>query len=155
MQRYVCIILLVIFGSIGILLWIKPQYVVSVVKSDSMQPTLHRGDLLIAQLQFEPQLQDIVFVQLPIPKEFAQEVICHRIVAKQGIFFVTKGDANAFEDEWLYNDDKEEGSSETNAGFRRQQIIAKVRWHFPMIGYPALLIRETLLAKVNSLDYTR
>lgn len=64
MQRYVCIILLVIFGSIGILLWIKPQYVVSVVKSDSMQPTLHRGDLLIAQLQFEPQLQDIVFVQV-------------------------------------------------------------------------------------------
>ena len=61
---YVCIVLLiiVIFGSIGIQL--KSQYVVSVVKSNSMQPALHRGDLLIAQLHFEPQLQDIVFVQV-------------------------------------------------------------------------------------------
>ena len=80
-----------------------------------------------------------------------KEVLCHRIVAKQGIFFLTKGDNNAFEDDWLYNDTKEASESgDTSVGFRRQQIIAKVRWHFPLIGYPALLVRESLLAKVNN-----
>ena len=37
---------------------------VSIVKSDSMRPTLNRGDLVIAHLNFEPQWQDIVFVQV-------------------------------------------------------------------------------------------
>ena len=29
-----------------------------------MQPTLYRGDLVVGQRYFEPQVQDIVFVQV-------------------------------------------------------------------------------------------
>ena len=59
-------ILVILFGCVGLLLVLLSRliFMVSIVKSDSMRPTLNRGDLVIAHLNFEPQLQDIVFVQV-------------------------------------------------------------------------------------------
>ena len=131
-----------------------------------MQPALHRGDLVIGQRYFEPQVQDIVFVQVstcPLAKQkydfekkpcathslklpISDQVICHRIVSKKGQLFETKGDANKVTDNWLYK---------TKSGFTRRDMIGKLSWHIPTVGMPILLIRETLLAKVSKGNHNR
>lgn len=69
----------------------------TVVVSDSMNPTLKKGDLVLVQkINVKPQVGDIVTFKAPdidLP-------ITHRITSISGNEFRVKGDANSEEDTW-------------------------------------------------------
>ncbi len=69
----------------------------AVVASDSMSPTLNKGDLILMQtIYVKPEKGDIIMVNVPdmrLP-------VMHRIVSISGNGLRTKGDANPTEDSW-------------------------------------------------------
>ena len=67
-----------------------------IVAGNSMEPRLHRGDLVIVRQATDYQIGDIVTYRHP---EIGP--IIHRIVAQEGNRFVFKGDNNAWIDSYL------------------------------------------------------
>ena len=59
------------------------------VESNSMQPALSRGDLLVVGQEAEPAVGDIVVYQDP-----SIGLVVHRVVALDGDLVTTQGDAN-------------------------------------------------------------
>lgn len=55
---------------------------------------------------------------------------------------MTKGDANAKDDSWLFG-------SQKRKGFYQEDILGKVYARIPVIGLPILSVQETLIGKVN------
>lgn len=70
----------------------------SVVASDSMNPALKKGDLILMQKMYlKPDTGDIIMVNVPnmrVP-------VMHRVVSGSDNSFRTKGDANPTEDSWV------------------------------------------------------
>lgn len=70
----------------------------SVVASDSMNPTLKKGDMILMQkIYLKPDTGDIIMVNVPnlrLP-------VMHRVVSGSDNSFRTKGDANPTEDSWV------------------------------------------------------
>ena len=96
-----------------------PLPIVSVV-SNSMEPVLHRGDLLIVA-KSDYQIGDIVIYNRPD----TQFTIVHRIIKETDGGFVIKGDNNPVPD----------------PGFvQENQILGKVQFAIPLLGYPRLAL---------------
>ncbi|HEY9246308.1 MAG TPA: signal peptidase I [Candidatus Methanoperedens sp.] len=69
----------------------------SIIISDSMNPTLKKGDLILMQnIIVKPEIGDIVTYNV----QNKQLPITHRIVSISGKELVTKGDSNPSEDSW-------------------------------------------------------
>lgn len=96
------------------------QPVVSVV-SGSMEPVLHRGDLLLVQGRDVYEVNDIAIYQKPED----QFTIVHRIIEKTEEGFIFKGDNNPGPD---------------IAIVPQNRIIGKVLLAVPLLGYPRLLL---------------
>jgi len=94
-----------------------PMPIVAVV-SDSMEPILHRGDLLLSTRIDEPQAGDIVIYQ---GQRFT---VVHRIVELTENGYITKGDNNLIADPPI----------------RREQVFGKVWFAVPLLGYPRLAL---------------
>jgi len=118
---------LILLGGVAIYSAPHLGWVIDGVPTRSMSPTISRGALVIAKpVQTNSiALGDIIIYRSNItPKNN----ICHRVVSistSSPLIFHTKGDANAF---W----DPEPVPA--------QDIIAKVVWHFPVIGFAAIFI---------------
>ncbi|MDD5287807.1 MAG: signal peptidase I [Dehalococcoidales bacterium] len=98
------------------------------VRSGSMSPAITRGSLVVASPVFTGNiaLGDIVIYRKDSAKE---NYICHRVVGisrNSPLVFYTKGDANAFTD---------------TEPVREQNILARVAWHAPVIGFAAIFIK--------------
>lgn len=97
---------------------------VSVV-SESMEPVLHRGDLLFVTAENQYNVRDVVIYQDPrIPY-----TIVHRIISTQEqdgkTYFTIKGDNNPVPDPYPV------ASSE---------VKGKVQFAIPLLGYPRLAL---------------
>lgn len=97
-----------------------PMPVVSVV-SNSMEPILHRGDLLLVKGYGEYDAGDIAIYQSPAVKF----TIVHRIIEKTDGGFVFKGDNNPAPDK---------------LAVKKEQIVGKVMFAVPLLGYPRLAL---------------
>lgn len=74
----------------------------SVVVSDSMNPTLKKGDLILMQnIYTKPISGDIISVKVPD----MQLPVMHRVVSISNSGLRTKGDANPTEDPWIVSKD--------------------------------------------------
>jgi len=94
-----------------------PMPIVSVV-SGSMEPVLHRGDLLFVTAG-DYKVGDIVIYN----RNDVPYTIVHRIIKETPKGFVIKGDNNPVPD----------------PGFvKKEQILGKVRFAIPLLGYPRL-----------------
>jgi len=94
--------------------------IVSVV-SESMEPVLHRGDLLLVVNPEEPKINDIVIYK----RLDTGMIIVHRIVGMENDEYIIKGDNNKFPD---------------SPNVKREQILGKVVFAVPLLGYPRLLL---------------
>jgi signal peptidase I len=74
----------------------------SVVVSDSMNPTLKKGDLILMQnIYAKPEIGDIITIKVPdmrLP-------VMHRVASISDSGLRTKGDANPTEDSWVVTKD--------------------------------------------------
>lgn len=85
------------------------------VQSGSMEPVISTGDIILINALSTYQKNDIVTFM-----ESNGRIVTHRIIDKSGDLFITKGDANRIED---------------NAKTKPQNILGKLVFTFPKIGY--------------------
>jgi len=120
---YIFIITLAVLGVllIAALFPIKGNIQIKVVKSGSMEPTIHTGSIVVVKPMTSYTKGDIVTFGPDTKKEIP---VTHRIVEVKGegvpMSFVTKGDAN--ED----SDMKE---------IAPREVIGKVLFSIPYLGY--------------------
>ena len=93
--------------------------IVSVV-SDSMEPTLHRGDLLFVVRPDELATGDVVVYR----RTDREITIVHRLIEIRGDEYIIKGDNNPYAD----------------PSVSREMIIGKVVGGTPLLGYPRLML---------------
>ena len=110
---------------------------VVVVLSGSMEPSIHRGDLLVLSNFQQPPLTsgDIVVYKIP-GKEIP---IVHRIIKihdslKGGIKVLSKGDNNMVDDRGLYGYGRD--------WLERDLIIGKARAFLPYAGMVTILMND-------------
>ncbi|MBS3055980.1 MAG: signal peptidase I [Candidatus Aenigmarchaeota archaeon] len=96
-----------------------PMPLVSVV-SESMEPVLHRGDLLFVT-GGNYSVRDVVIYQ----RYDVDYTIVHRIIEEDENGLTIKGDNNPMPDPGYVE---------------RSQILGKVRFAMPMLGYPRLAL---------------
>ena len=95
--------------------------------SGSMEPTIEVGSMVVTQPYTdsnEPQIGDIITFARP-----GLGVVCHRIVNlnPSGPGYITQGDANDNADLWVV---------------QRKEIIGKVVFHVPYLGYTSDFVRS-------------
>lgn len=119
------VILLLIFLFLGTILIVPPilgwQNVV--VLSDSMEPTLHRGDLICIQ---PCEMSDVNTGDVITFQNNYGVYVTHRVfeVNEEGI--VTKGDANSDIDAYVVNSNN---------------FVGKMKYHIPYLGKWIQIIR--------------
>lgn len=118
-----------LIGILGIALLFLPQIGISVdsIMSGSMEPTLKTGGIVLTDTRDKiPEIGDIVTYQM------GESKVTHRVVRKEGKNYVTKGDANNREDPAVVSS---------------EQVIGKVIFTVPFLGYIAFFVRQkTVLA---------
>ena len=112
----VIVVAYIFYFSLGIALG-TPNPMFSVV-SESMEPTLHVGDMVVIA-KSDYQVGDIVvYMRGSIP-------IIHRIIEKNNEGFIIKGDNNPVSDPGVV---------------KQSQIVGKSVVVFPVLGYPRLFL---------------
>ena len=91
------------------------------VVSGSMEPVIHVGSMILVQENAEYEPGDIV-----VYLKDSGELIVHRLISVTGDFAITKGDANATEDDLI----------------RTAQILGTVETVIPVLGQVVLWLGE-------------
>ena len=91
------------------------------VASNSMEPVLHKGDLLFVTGVKNPDIGDIVIYNRPD----VSYTIVHRIIKKTKDGYIIKGDNNNVPDSGIV---------------KKNQITGKVLVAVPLLGYPRLAL---------------
>jgi len=106
MKKTKIIALIIVAGVfIGLLVYIRHNYLISYIKSESMEPTYYRGDIVIVRRgdPREIKVGDVIVFREPN----GNDLILHRVVyieERDGkLYFLTKGDnpvTNPYIDSW-------------------------------------------------------
>lgn len=113
------IIAWLIYQFLSIIL-ITPVPLVAVV-SNSMEPKINVGDLLVVTGYGDYKLNDIVVYHKP---SVGFDIV-HRIINETSDGYVTKGDNNPYTDNWIV---------------KRKEILGKVIIAIPLLGYPRIML---------------
>lgn len=122
-----------LIGIICAILILVPHNRISVdaVMSGSMEPVLRTGGVVFTDTgEKSPKVGDIIAYQL------GDSRIVHRVIRKTKQGYVTKGDANNMEDPSLVS---------------AEQIIGKVIFTLPFLGYVAVFARQKTILAVLAL----
>lgn len=114
----------IMIGVMSVFLLMLPHIGISVdvVMSGSMEPTLKTGGIVFTDTRnCIPEAGDIVTYKR------GESKVTHRIIRKEKQSYITKGDANNREDPIVVNAD---------------QIIGKVIFTLPFLGYAAIFVRQ-------------
>lgn len=95
---------------------------ISVVVSESMEPTIMTNDFVVYKKANEYKVDDIIVFS------FNGELIIHRIISKSEDGYITQGDNNSEDDYYRYGFIKDE------------QILGKLVNNFHLLGLGKLLI---------------
>ncbi len=117
----------------GVVIYMAPHlgWMVDGVRSGSMSPTIKRGTLVVAEpvKAGNVALGDIIIFRKDATGE---NYVCHRVIGKtrnSPIEFQTRGDANPFPDP---------------EPVPARNILARVIWHFPIIGFAAIFFKTPM-----------
>ena len=118
-----------------LIIGIMVAHQLNVVSSDSMEPVLYKGDIVL--IDYNPSSIEVGDIIVYKATWFENKPVIHRIIAKQSsnddIFYTIKGDINDIQDPYQIS---------------RNQIISKVvvidskPFVIPRIGYISLWIQE-------------
>lgn len=118
MKFFSVIVYVLVFG---VNWWWNVLYVVA---SGSMEPTLHRGDLLFTVPASSVDVGDIVIFK-------THHDIVHRVIRKHPKGVLTKGDNNPIDDRFMYK-----------GWLPYNKIKSKIVFSVPLVGYPSLWLSE-------------
>ncbi|MCX9082449.1 MAG: signal peptidase I [Candidatus Methanoperedens sp.] len=91
-----CLVVVAVVVLIAWILYIKLIFF-TVVISDSMNPMIQKGDMVLMQKIFiKPEIGDIITFEVPN----VELPVTHRIISISGNEIMTRGDANPNEDSW-------------------------------------------------------
>lgn len=115
-----------------LIILLNTPYPLVVVTSDSMNPSIRRGDVLMIEGVRSPTVYDVIVFSLPC----RDMSIVHRVIYTDNNRYLTKGDNNQLSDaaagiycnydEWP----------------KRENVIGRVYGQLPLIGYPVILFYE-------------
>ena len=109
-----------LIGILGVMLLLLPQIGISV--DSIMSGSLRTGGIVFTDTkERRPEIGDIVTYQV------GETRVTHRVIRKEHKGYVTKGDANNREDPTVVTAD---------------QIIGKVIFSLPCLGYAAVFVRQ-------------
>ena len=117
-------------------LFLRPQWLGGsatfiLVRGDSMLPTFHNGDFLIAYGQPSYQPGDIVVYRVPVGEVGAGHMVVHRIVGVSASGYTIQGDNNPASDPW----------TATNA-----DVAGRVAFSVPGVGILLALVLQPTMA---------
>lgn len=95
------------------------------VVSGSMEPVLHRGDLILVIGEPNPQIGNIIVYNR---NDFSYTII-HRVIKITDEGYVTKGDNNPIADPW--------------GVVTKSQVVGKAIFAVPLLGYPKLFLFDS------------
>lgn len=129
--------LLLVIVSIPIVMYFWPSSIggdteFTIVYGESMLPTIQSGSLAIGKKAIDYNIGDIVIYKM---HEHDRTVI-HRIVDRVETGFIIKGDNNPANDPGIY---------------RHDEIIGKVIFVTPYLGYGALLLKNPIFMTITVL----
>lgn len=104
----------------------------SVVVSGSMEPALHRGDLILVEGWSTPAIDDVILYKMGT----MNTPIVHRVV-KIDNGLLTKGDANPVDDRGLYN-----AAAPGRTRLRPEDVLGTVWLSIPWLGFLTIWSRE-------------
>ncbi len=99
------------------------KYECIAILSNSMAPTLKRGDIVIYDKKGEVNNNSIIVFNQK------NQIIVHRVVNQSNDFYITKGDANNTTDKYKV---------------RNSDIKGVYKFHLKYLGYPAIWLNEFL-----------
>ena len=108
-----------------------------VVLSDSMEPTFHRGDLLLLK---NYEQDDIRVGEIVVFKVEGREIpIVHRVLKLQEkedgtVKFLTKGDNNSVDDQGLY--------APGQLWLTKKDIVGRARQFLPYVGIVTIIMNK-------------
>jgi len=116
---------------VAIFVYVRQEYIISYIKSGSMEPTYCRGDIVILK-KVPPEDIDVGDVIVFRHPRGGDELILHRVVYKEErdgkIYFITKGDNNPNIDNWLW--------------VSENYVLGKLVGRIPYLGYFFLYLDE-------------
>lgn len=80
--------------------WLGGPATIVRVTGDSMEPSMHTGDLVIAHAQNTYEVGDVVAFRVPNDESGQRPYVIHRIVDEQEGVFTLRGDNNDYDDPW-------------------------------------------------------
>jgi len=131
----------------------NPFYVVA---SQSMYPTLKRGDIILVRKCSNAYVNDIIVFQNPQKTELIVHRITKTVSVNGTVYYQTKGDNNAYPDYW--------GSSKHtyNGMISNKLLVGKVVYVIPYLGAITFFLQTPtgifltllILALSITVDYT-
>jgi signal peptidase len=127
LRTFLQVVLFVLVLFLGILVIFTGKrdvkgYYLFVVKSGSMEPTIHTGELIVVKKETSYKVQDIITFGSVVRRD---AIVTHRItdikMASAAAYFVTKGDANK--------------SADTDV-IPTSSVLGKYQFGIPLVGYP-------------------
>lgn len=105
----------------------KTNYYAMAVGSGSMEPVIKVADAVVVEKTFDLKMGDILV------HKHGGKIVLHRIIKIEKVFddycYYTKGDANNSEDNYL---------------ICKEQILGKVIFKIPAIGWPSVILERTI-----------
>jgi len=131
--------ILIIATAIPLLIFLWPSFLGGntdflITEGNSMLPTILPGSMVITKKQPSYELDDIVAYHLK--EGVVQKIVVHRIIEETTNGFILQGDNNKDRDPGVYKND---------------QIIGKVVFATPYVGYVLLIIRNPIVMVISSI----
>ena len=135
--RSVLVVLALIVAGLAFL-YFSPDYNLYLVRSESMEPTINMGDLIISG-----PLNGEVEPGTVVTYEYSNELITHRVQSVDGTLLVTRGDAVEDPDPWSVTVSDVRGVylfKIPYVGYVTSFIQTKLGWFLVIIIPAALLV---------------
>ena len=144
----VSIVLGVILGGLA-LVYLAPGYEFLMIRSDSMSPVLHAGDVIVTN-PLNTLINGEVKPGTIVSFDYGKGMITHRVLSIDGEALVTKGDATEEPDPWSVTRSEVRGIYYFKipyAGYALNFVRTKLGW-FLLIILPATLLVAMIIKEI-------